>query len=87
MGATAASTTSSPVSRLPRTWWEAKVIDAIAPQGDEIILSKTSSSVFSSTIVDYLLRNMGFEDVFVVGFLTDQCIDHAVKDGADRGYV
>ena len=22
----------------------------------------------------------------MVGFLTDQCIDHAIRDGADRGY-
>jgi nicotinamidase-related amidase len=29
---------------------------------------------------------MGIEDVFVVGCLTDQCIDHAVRDGADRGF-
>ncbi|MGB2930991.1 MAG: isochorismatase family cysteine hydrolase, partial [Methyloceanibacter sp.] len=66
--------------------WEARVIGDIAPQRDEIVLPKTSSSVFNSTTLDYLLRNIGIEDVFVVGFLTDQCIDHAVKDGADRGY-
>jgi nicotinamidase-related amidase len=66
--------------------WEAKVVAAIAPARDEIVLAKTSSSVFNSTNLDYLLRNMGIEDVFVTGFLTDQCIDHAVKDGADRGY-
>ena len=24
--------------------------------------------------------------IFATGFLTDQCIDHAVKDGADLGY-
>jgi nicotinamidase-related amidase len=66
--------------------WEARVLDAIAPQGDEILLPKTSSSVFNSTNLDYLLRNMGIEDVFVVGLLTDQCIDHTVRDGADRGY-
>ncbi len=66
--------------------WEAKIVADIAPAGDEIVLSKTSSSVFNSTNLDYLLRNMGIEDVFVAGFLTDQCIDHAVKDGADRGY-
>lgn len=65
---------------------EARVLAAIAPQGDEIVLPKTSSSVFNSTVLDYLLRNIGIEDVFVVGCLTDQCIDHAVKDGADRGY-
>ena len=65
---------------------EAKVVAAIAPARDEIVLAKTSSSVFNSTSLDYLLRNIGIEDVFVTGFLTDQCIDHAVKDGADRGY-
>lgn len=64
----------------------AKIVAEVAPEGDEIVLPKTSSSVFNSTMLDYLLRNIGIEDVFVVGFLTDQCIDHAVKDGADRGY-
>lgn len=66
--------------------WESQPLPEAAPVGDEILLTKTSSSVFNSTILDYLLRNIGIEDVFVVGFLTDQCIDHAVKDGADRGY-
>jgi nicotinamidase-related amidase len=66
--------------------WEAQVLDEIAPQADEIALPKTSSSVFNSTNLDYLLRNIGIEDVFVVGFLTDQCIDHTIKDGADRGF-
>lgn len=66
--------------------WEAKVIDAIKPEPDEIVLPKTSSSLFNSTNLDYLLRNIGIEDLAVTGFLTDQCIDHTVKDGADRGY-
>jgi nicotinamidase-related amidase len=66
--------------------WDAKVLDAVAPAEDEIVLPKTSSSVFNSTNIDYLLRNMGVEDLAVVGFLTDQCIDHTVKDAADRGY-
>jgi nicotinamidase-related amidase len=70
----------------PKGSHEAQVISELAPLPDEIVLSKTSSSVFNSTNLDYLLRNMGIEDVFVVGYCTDQCIDHAVKDGADRGY-
>lgn len=65
---------------------EAQVRAELAPERDEIVLAKTSSSVFNSTNLDYLLRNIGIEDVFVTGFLTDQCIDHAVKDGADLGY-
>jgi nicotinamidase-related amidase len=66
--------------------WEAKVIDDIAPDGDEIGLPKTSSSEFNPTKLDYLLRNIGIDVVFVVGFHTYKCIDHAVMDGADRGY-
>lgn len=70
----------------PRGSREAQVIPALAPEDDELVLPKTSSSVFNSTVLDYVLRNIGIEDVFVTGCLTDQCIDHAIKDGADRGY-
>ena len=70
----------------PRGSDEAQVIPALAPEDDELVLPKTSSSVFNSTVLDYVLRNIGIADVFVTGCLTDQCIDHAIKDGADRGY-
>lgn len=71
---------------IARGSWEGRVLAPIAPGADEIVLPKTSSSVFNSTNLDYLLRNMGIQDLIVTGFLTDQCIDHTVKDGADRGY-
>jgi nicotinamidase-related amidase len=50
------------------------------------VLAKSSSSPFSSTTLDYLLRNMGIRTLIVMGLLTDQCIDHTIKDAADRGY-
>ena len=65
---------------------EAEVCDEVQPQGDEIVLPKTSSSLFNSTIFAFLLRNMGLDTVIVTGFLTDQCIDHTMRDGADRGF-
>ncbi|MBV9654549.1 MAG: cysteine hydrolase, partial [Acetobacteraceae bacterium] len=42
---------------VPKGSWEARVLEAIAPASDEIVLPKTSSSVFISTNVDYVLRN------------------------------
>ena len=33
-----------------------------------------------------MLRNLGIKELVVTGFVTDQCIDHTVKDAADRGY-
>lgn len=71
---------------VPKGSWEAKVIDMVAPEDDDIVLPKTSSGVFNSTNLDYVLRNLGVEAVVVVGMLTDQCVDMAVRDGADRGY-
>lgn len=71
---------------VPKGAWEGRVIDAVAPLDDEIVLPKTSSGVFNSTNIDYVLRNLGVRHLLVVGLLTDQCVDMAVRDGADRGY-
>ena len=71
---------------VPKGAWEGQVIDAVAPHDDEIVLPKTSSGVFNSTNIDYVLRNLGVRHLLVVGLLTDQCVDMAVRDGADRGY-
>ena len=71
---------------VPRGSRLAKVIDDVAPAEDDIVLPKTSSGVFNSTNLDYVLRNLRIENVIVVGFVTDQCVDMAIRDGADRGY-
>ena len=44
---------------VPRGSWEAQVLDEIAPADDEMIFRKTSSNVFVSTNIDYVLRNLG----------------------------
>mmetsp|Transcript_6371 Transcript_6371/g.11969 ORF Transcript_6371/g.11969 Transcript_6371/m.11969 type:complete len:218 (+) Transcript_6371:15-668(+) len=71
---------------VPKGSWEAQVVEQIQPVGDEIVLPKTSSGVFNSTMLDYVLRNIGIDTVLVSGFLTDQCVDMAIRDGADRGF-
>jgi biuret amidohydrolase len=63
------------------------VIDELAPSGDEIVLPKTSSGVFNSTNIDYVLRNLDIRYLIVAGIVTDQCVDMAVRDAADRGYL
>ncbi len=72
---------------VPKGSWDARVLDAIAPAEDEIVLPKTSSSVFISTNIDYVLRNLGVRSLIVAGVLTDQCIDSAVRDACDLGYL
>lgn len=62
-------------------------VKSLAPAGDEIMLPKTSSGVFNSTNIDYLLKNLGIRYLIIVGIMTDQCVDMAVRDAADRGYL
>ncbi len=67
--------------------WEAEVIDELAPLENEILIPKTSSSIFNSTNVEYVLRNLGIEYVLAMGIVTDQCVETAVRDGCDRGFL
>lgn len=66
---------------------DAQVIDEIKPGDDEIVLPKTSSNVFHSTNIDYVLRNLGTKYVVISGIVTDQCIDGAVRSACDLGYL
>lgn len=71
---------------VPKGSPDAAMIPGIEPDEDDVVLPKTSSGVFNSTNIDYVLRNLGIKNVIVVGFITDQCVDMAVRDGADLGY-
>lgn len=72
---------------VPKGSWDARPIDEIAPCGDEIVIPKTSSSVFVSTNIDYVLRNLGVRQLAIGGLLTDQCVESAVRDACDLGYL
>ena len=72
---------------VPKGSWDGKVIDQIAPQGDEIVLPKGSSSVFVSTHIDYILRNLGVKQLVISGLITDQCVESAIRDACDLGYL
>lgn len=66
---------------------EAEVLDALKPEPNDIVIPKTSSSLFNSTNFEYVLRNLGIEYIMVMGIMTDQCVETAVRDGCDRGFL
>jgi len=72
---------------VPKGSWDAKVIDELIPAADEMVIGKTSSSVFISTNLHYILGNLGVKFLMIAGCLTDQCIDSAVRDACDLGYL
>jgi len=65
---------------------EAEFIELVAPQGDEIVINKTASGVFTSTNLAYVLRNLGVTGLFVTGVYTNECVDTACRDACDLGF-
>jgi nicotinamidase-related amidase len=65
---------------------EAAILDELAPVGDEIVLSKTTTSAFTSTNIDFILKNMGIDNLLVCGIVTGGCVGLTAKDANDRGY-
>jgi ureidoacrylate peracid hydrolase len=72
---------------VPKGSPDAEMVDELTPTEDEIVFPKTSSSVFISTNIDYVLRNLGTQYLIIAGCLTDQCVDSAVRDACDLGYL
>ena len=72
---------------VPKGSWDGKVIDELDPDEDEIVLPKSSSSVFVSTHIDYILRNLGVRQLVISGIVTDQCVESAIRDACDLGYL
>jgi ureidoacrylate peracid hydrolase len=72
---------------VPKGSPDARMVDELTPQDDEMVFPKTSSSVFISTNIDYVLRNLEARYLIIAGCLTDQCVDSAVRDACDLGYL
>lgn len=66
--------------------FDLEFLDMVAPQGDEIIVDKTSAGAFNSTALDQLLRNMGRDRLIFAGVVTEGCVEMTARTAADRGY-
>ncbi len=71
----------------PKGSWESKVIPEVAPEANDIVIPKTASGIFNCTNIEYVLRNLGIEYLIIYGVCTDQCVEGAVRDAADRGFM
>jgi nicotinamidase-related amidase len=58
----------------------------VAPFGDELVFSKTSSSVFNTTDIERVLWNLGIEHLVFTGLVTEGCVELSARDASDRGF-
>jgi len=65
---------------------EYEILDEIRPRTDELVVSKISQSAFTSSNLDYVLRNMGMRSLVVTGIMTSGCVLATAISAANRGY-
>ena len=84
----AAAARDRPPGAQPPYWQDkdAQILDEIAPVGDELVFSKTTGSGFTSTTLDYVMRQIGIENIFVCGVVTSGCVQRTARDADDLGY-
>jgi nicotinamidase-related amidase len=72
---------------LPKDDWESQIIAEIAPQADEIVVTKTTDSALTGTNLRLILNNLGVTQVVCCGIFTDQCVSSTVRTLADESYA
>ena len=65
---------------------EAQVLPEVAPQGDEMVFTKCTSSIFNSTNIDRLLRNLGIRNLIITGVETNGCVESTVRSATELDY-
>ena len=63
-----------------------QIISEIAPEMDDIVVTKTTDSALTGTNLRLILYNMGIDTVIVTGTMTDQCVSCTVRDLADDSF-
>lgn len=64
----------------------AEFLPEVAPVDGEVVINKTASGVFTSTNIEYVLRNLGIRGLFIAGVYTNECVSTAVRDASDLGF-
>jgi nicotinamidase-related amidase len=71
---------------LPMRDQPSQLVPELQPQGDEIVVTKTTDSALTGTNLRLVLHNLGICNVVCAGIFTDQCISSTVRSLADESF-
>jgi len=66
--------------------WDADFYEPVAPQADELVVTKRGIGAFIGTELDRLLRLRGVNTVILCGIATNWVVEASAMDAADLGY-
>lgn len=65
---------------------ETQILEELAPLPDDLVVTKTCTSVFLGSHLDRYLHNMGINHLIACGVATNGCVESAVRDASDLEY-
>lgn len=63
-----------------------RIVDTLKPEETDLIVIKNTSSVFTATKLEFILRNMGIEQLFVTGVVTNMCVEGSARTASELGF-
>ena len=64
----------------------AEILPEVAPHEGELVVSKTTESVFNSTNIDRMFRNMGISNLIITGVVTNSCVEGTTRGARENNY-
>ena len=65
---------------------EREIHDSVRPVKSDLVLEKTSASIFIGTNFEYLMRNRGITTLIFTGIATEMGIESSARDASNRGF-
>ncbi len=66
--------------------WDAEIVDDLAPQPADLVITKTRYSGFAGTPLDSQLRMRGIQYLFFAGIATNVCVESTLRDAYFHDY-
>ena len=66
--------------------WDAEIVEDLAPQPTDLVITKTRYSGFAGTPLDSQLRMRGIQYLFFAGIATNVCVESTLRDAYFHDY-
>jgi len=66
--------------------WDAEIVEELAPQPGDLVITKTRYSGFAGTPLDSQLRMRGIQFLFFAGIATNVCVESTLRDAYFHDY-
>ena len=65
---------------------EREIPEMIQPEHTDIVLEKSTASIFIGTTFEYMIRNRNITTLIFTGIATEMGIESSVRDASNRGF-